>query len=88
MTGARIPLLLLPGLLCDGELFAAQTSGLAGVADVRVADLTARDTMSALASAALAHAPWPRFALGGLSMGATSPTRSSARRPAACSGSR
>ena len=66
MAGARIPMLLLPGLLCDGELFAAQLSGLAGVADVRVADPTARDTMAVLASAALAHAPGPRFALGGL----------------------
>ena len=69
MTHARVPLLLLPGLLCDGELFAAQVSGLSGVADVRVADLATRDTMAGLAAAALAHAPWPRFALGGLSMG-------------------
>ena len=69
MTGARIPLLLLPGLLCDGELFAPQGSGLGGVADLRVADLTAHDTMAGLAAAALAQAPWPAFALGGLSLG-------------------
>jgi len=65
----RPPLLLLPGLACDAELFGPQMEDLAGVADVRVADLTRHDTMAALAADALAHAPWPRFALGGLSMG-------------------
>ncbi|MFO1306816.1 MAG: alpha/beta hydrolase [Burkholderiales bacterium] len=65
----RVPLLLLPGLLCDGELFAPQLAGLADVADMRVADLTAHDTMAVLAADALAQAPWPRFALAGLSMG-------------------
>ncbi|CAG0993338.1 Pimeloyl-[acyl-carrier protein] methyl ester esterase [Burkholderiales bacterium] len=69
MMASRVPLLLLPGLVCDAELFAAQASGLADVADVRVADLTAHDTMAALADDALRRAPWPRFALGGLSMG-------------------
>lgn len=69
MARDRIPLLLLPGLLCDGELFAPQVSGLAGVADARVADLTAHDTMSGVAADALARAPWQRFALAGLSMG-------------------
>jgi len=65
----RPPLLLLPGLACDAELFGPQMEDLAGVADVRVADLTRHDTMAALAADALAQAPWPRFALGGLSMG-------------------
>ena len=69
MTTPRLPLLLLPGLLCDDELFAAQVAGLADVAELSVADLTAHDTMAALAADALARAPWPRFALGALSMG-------------------
>jgi len=69
MPRARVPLLLLPGLLCDAELFGPQLDGLAGRADMRVADLTKHDTMAALAADALAQAPWPRFAVAGLSMG-------------------
>jgi len=65
----RPPLLLLPGLASDAELFGPQMEDLAGVADIRVADLTKHDTMAALAADALAQAPWPRFAIGGLSMG-------------------
>jgi pimeloyl-ACP methyl ester carboxylesterase len=65
----RPPLLLLPGLASDAELFGPQLELLAGVADIRVADLSKHDTMAALAADALAQAPWPRFALGGLSMG-------------------
>ena len=65
----RPPLLLLPGLASDAELFGPQLELLAGVADIRVADLARHDTMAALAADALAQAPWPRFALGGLSMG-------------------
>src|SRR6187455_2778185 len=65
----RPPLLLLPGLASDAELFGPQLELLAGVADIRVADLARHDTMAALAADALAQAPWPRFALGGISMG-------------------
>lgn len=66
---SRTPLLLLPGLVCDAELFGPQLEAFAVVADIRVADLSKHDTMAALADDALAQAPWPRFALGGLSMG-------------------
>jgi pimeloyl-ACP methyl ester carboxylesterase len=69
MTTRRLPLLLLPGLLCDAELFASQVTGLADVADLRVADLVAHDAMAALAADAIAQAPWERFAVGALSMG-------------------
>lgn len=69
MTPRRVPLLLLPGLLCDEALYAPQLEALAGVADMRVADLTRRDTMAAMAADAIAQAPWPRFAVAGLSMG-------------------
>ena len=65
----RPPLLLLPGLASDAELFGPQLEDLAGVADVRVADIAGHDTIAALAADALAQVPWPRFALGGLSMG-------------------
>ena len=63
-----MPLVLLPGLLCDRELWAAQLDALADVAEMTVADLTGADSMAGMAEAALAAAP-PRFALAGLSMG-------------------
>lgn len=69
MTTERVPLLFLPGLLCDSALYAPQLEGLADVADMRVADATRADTMAAQAAEALAQAPWPRFAVAGLSMG-------------------
>lgn len=67
MSG-RIPLLLLPGLLCDGRLWRDQVDALAGVADASVPDLTADDSIAAMAARVLADAP-ERFALGALSMG-------------------
>jgi len=64
----RVPLLLLPGLLCDRALWECQTRHLADIAESHVADLTGHDGVAALAESALAAAP-PRFALAGLSMG-------------------
>jgi pimeloyl-ACP methyl ester carboxylesterase len=64
----RVPLVFLPGLLCDAALWHAQAEALAGVADVAIADLTRDSTLSAMAARVLAEAP-PRFALAGLSMG-------------------
>lgn len=66
---SRVPLLLLPGLACDGELFADVVARLGDRVDARVADLGGHGTVGALAEAALAAMPAPRFALGGLSMG-------------------
>ena len=53
MTPPRVPLLFLPGLLCDEALFAPQLAGLVDLADLRVARLAAHDTMAALAADAL-----------------------------------
>lgn len=64
----KIPLLLLPGLLCDQALWRAQAEALADIADPRVGDLTKDDSLSGMARRVLDHAP-PRFALAGLSMG-------------------
>jgi pimeloyl-ACP methyl ester carboxylesterase len=64
----KIPLLLLPGLLCDAALWRAQVADLADLAECRIADLTRHDSVAAMAEAALSDAP-PRFALAGLSMG-------------------
>jgi pimeloyl-ACP methyl ester carboxylesterase len=64
----RVPLALLPGLLLDRVLWRAQIDGLADMADCRVADLTARDSVSGMAADVLAAMPG-RFALAALSMG-------------------
>jgi pimeloyl-ACP methyl ester carboxylesterase len=62
------PVVLLPGLLCDGDLYGAATGPLSDVAHFDVADLTRDDSIRAMASRVLAEAP-ARFALAGLSMG-------------------
>lgn len=62
------PLVLIPGLLCDAELWAHQVRHLSDLADCRIADTLAADSMDGLAAAILARAP-THFALAGLSMG-------------------
>ncbi len=61
-----VPMLLLPGLLCDGALWSHQVRHLGG--DATVADLTRDDSLGAMAMRTLAAAP-PVFDLAGLSMG-------------------
>ena len=62
-----LPLLLLPGMMCDARLFAPQIAAIHDRA-VTVAPITGADHVAALAREVLDHAP-PRFALAGLSMG-------------------
>ena len=64
---ARIPLVLLPAMLCDAELYRVQTVALADLADARVIVPT-EASLARSAQAVLAQAP-PRFALGGTSAG-------------------
>jgi pimeloyl-ACP methyl ester carboxylesterase len=64
----RIPLILLPGLLCDAALWKNQAKSLENIADCRTADTARADNMPALARAVLEIAP-RQFALAGLSMG-------------------
>lgn len=68
MPDDAVPLVLLPGLLCDEALWQHQRRDLAGRAAMQVADLTQADSIAAMAAGVLAVAP-PRFALAGLSMG-------------------
>jgi pimeloyl-ACP methyl ester carboxylesterase len=63
-----LPLILLPGMMCDARLFAPQIEVLSKRGPVTVASVCGHDSMTALAAAVLADAP-PVFALGGLSMG-------------------
>lgn len=65
---ARIPLVLVPGTLCDAALWRHQIDHLGDIADMSVADHTRHESMAEIARAILATAP-PRFALAGLSMG-------------------
>jgi pimeloyl-ACP methyl ester carboxylesterase len=64
----KLPLILLPGLLCDAALWQYQASALAEFAAPEVADLTRAESIAEMAAQVLAEAP-PRFALAGLSMG-------------------
>jgi pimeloyl-ACP methyl ester carboxylesterase len=65
----NLPLVLLPGLLCDAALWEPQLSDLADIADFFVADLTEHETMKEMGETVLRDAPWKEFALAGLSMG-------------------
>ena len=62
-----IPLVVLPGMMCDARLFGPQIAALEG-REIVVPSLAKADDMEALAAGVLAEAP-PRFALAGLSMG-------------------
>jgi len=63
------PVVFLPGLLCDAQLWEPQVDGLRGRIRPWVADLGRDDTMADMARRVLAEAPFERFALCGLSMG-------------------
>ena len=65
----KSPLVLVPGLLCDAQLWQAQTAKLADIADIWIADHTRSSTMAGVARDVLADAPFANFALAGLSMG-------------------
>src|SRR2546425_3623944 len=63
----RVPLVLLPALLCDADLYRAQTDALGDVADARVIVAT-EPSLARSAQVVLAQAP-ARFALAGTSAG-------------------
>lgn len=63
-----LPLVLLPGMMCDARMFGPQVAALRADRAVSVADISGHDTMAALAADVLASAP-QQFALAGLSMG-------------------
>ena len=63
-----IPLVLLPGMMCDARLYGPQIAALSGQTAIHLAPITEHATIEALAADILENAP-PRFALAGLSMG-------------------
>ncbi len=62
------PLVLVPGLLCDGRLWGHQVAYLSGVVDPVVADVPTGGSVGGMARDVLRWAP-ETFALAGLSMG-------------------
>jgi pimeloyl-ACP methyl ester carboxylesterase len=64
----RTPLLLLPGMMCDGRLFGPLIAALSGEREVLVGDITRASTIPDICRDVLRDAP-QRFALAGLSMG-------------------
>jgi pimeloyl-ACP methyl ester carboxylesterase len=64
----KMPLMLVPGLLCDAAIWASQTEALADIAAVHVANNGEADSLGGLAESIIARAP-RRFALAGHSMG-------------------
>ena len=63
---AKVPLILLPGTLCDERLW--ETVNLSDLADVKVCDVSKADTLEGIAKSVLEEAP-DKFALAGLSLG-------------------
>ena len=68
MENGRTALVLVPGLLCDAQLYWPQVAALSDVANVTVADMTGSASLGEMAEAVLEATPG-RFALAGLSMG-------------------
>ena len=69
MSRSALPLVLIPGVLCNGVLWQAQVDDLGDVAHPTVTEEHTRHTdIGAIAGAVLAGAP-EKFALAGLSFG-------------------
>jgi pimeloyl-ACP methyl ester carboxylesterase len=64
----REPLVMVPGLVCDAEVWHHQVRHLRDAADISIPAVDTGDTMEHMAEHVLASAP-PRFALAGFSMG-------------------
>lgn len=65
---SKIPLILVPGLLCDDALWAPQLKWLSDIADMSIGETQIDDGFPEMAERILDAAP-SRFALAGLSMG-------------------
>src|SRR4051794_31489225 len=68
MSETRPELILLPGLMCDADLWRDVIAGLSGEADCRVPDLSRGETLAELARSVLDEAA-PTFALAAFSLG-------------------
>ncbi len=68
MDRSLVPLMLLPAMGCDGQLWARQIMDLGDLAQPEFSDLSQDDTLAAMAARVLAESP-PRFAVAGVSLG-------------------
>ncbi len=68
MIHSAFPLVLLPAMGCDGQLWARQVVDLGDIVHPELGDLTVDDSLADMARRVLAHAP-PRFAVAGVSLG-------------------
>ncbi|WP_037488149.1 alpha/beta fold hydrolase [Sphingomonas phyllosphaerae] len=68
MVQRTVPLVLLPAMGCDGQLWAQQVIALGDITHPELGDPTVDATLEAMAARVLAHAP-PRFAVAGVSLG-------------------
>lgn len=68
-TSARRTLVLLPGLLCDDEVWSAQQAALAGHCDIVIGSYGDLNRLDHMARRVLDRVSAPRFALVGHSMG-------------------
>src|SRR5262249_16005879 len=64
----KIPLILLPGLMCDSAVWKHQIAALSNIADCAVMDYGDLDSLPAMAELVLQQAP-EKFAVAGASMG-------------------
>ncbi len=76
-----LPLVLVPGMMCDARLFGPQIAALSPGRARSTCPISGHDSMEDLAAEVLLHAP-PRFALAGLSMGGIVAMEMIARAPA------
>lgn len=67
-TSRMVPLVLIPGMMCDARLFGPQIGALSARMPVMLAPITGHDCVAVLAAEILSWTP-DRFALAGLSMG-------------------
>lgn len=68
MPSPQLPIVFVPGLLCDERLWRDQAAALADLAPTSIADVTQDDSVEFMAARLLSEAP-ARFRLVGLSMG-------------------
>lgn len=67
-AGQKTQLVLVPGLLCNGDLFLAQQAALADRADIHIANTLGQSSIQQMADRVLAELSGP-FVIAGLSMG-------------------
>lgn len=63
-----LPLILIPGMMCDARLFHPQIAAFSGWCSLHLPPISQHDSVEAIAAEILQNAP-PQFALAGLSMG-------------------